>query len=254
MPRTYEAEGAAQRYDAARALPVETTSLWMRTLVSALPTGLAPALVIDLGAGTGRFAEALQKSLACAVVAIEPVAAMVGEGRRRALGSVRWCRGTAEAMPLRAGCADLVWMSQVFHHLDDTEAAVAALRRVLKPGGCVAVRNGTTENNRQIEWLQAFPEAARIDAGRLPSQRSLLATFTRHGFAALAARTVYQRFAASHREYYAKIARRGLSSLIAISDQEFAAGLERLRAWTDRQPADQPVYEPVDLFVWRAQE
>ena len=44
----------------------------------------------------------------------------------------------------------------------------------------------------------------------------------------------------------------GLSSLISISDDAFAAGLQRLRVWVKAQPVHVPVYEPVDVFVFAA--
>ena len=48
-----------------------------------------------------------------------------------------------------------------------------------------------------------------------------------------------------------KISRRGLSSLIAISDHAFECWLLRFRDWVDSLPRDVPVYEPLDLFVFQ---
>jgi len=39
--------------------------------------------------------------------------------------------------------------------------------------------------------------------------------------------------------------------MIAISDEAFAVGLERLKQWINQQPVDEPVKEPVDSFVFR---
>ena len=64
-------------------------------------------------------------------------------------------------------------------------------------------------------------------------------------------RTIHQLFASSFEEYFDKISQRGLSALLAISDEAFQSGLERFRHWVNAQPRGVPVYEPVDLFIFQ---
>jgi len=73
----------------------------------------------------------------------------------------------------------------------------------------------------------------------------------RQPFDLVARQTFRQLFASSYQEYYRKVGQRGLSSLIAISDADFEHGMERFRGWVEEQPPNQPVYEPVDVFVFR---
>jgi len=250
MSRTYDSQDAAERYDSARELPQETAALWMKTLRDLLPDHSVDS-VLDLGAGTGRFAALLRDLFDCEVLAVDPSDAMLEQGRKRRLGRVIWLPGSAENIPLDAGSVDLVWMSQVFHHIEQPQAAFREVRRVLNPDACLAVRNGTKENDLDIEWTHCFPEAQEIDDERLPSQQDIVDAVCGEGFGLIAAKTVYQFFAASFSEYYDKISQRGLSSLIAISDEAFDAGLQRLKQWAEEQPPDRPVNEPVDLFVFR---
>jgi hypothetical protein len=63
--------------------------------------------------------------------------------------------------------------------------------------------------------------------------------------------TIHQLFAASNVEYFEKIRQRGLSALIVIGDDAFQSGLQRFQDWVKAQPRSQPVYEPVDLFVFQ---
>jgi SAM-dependent methyltransferase len=96
--------------------------------------GLAPGcLVIDLGAGTGKLSEPLAATGA-RVVAVEPVSAM------RALipTGIEAVEGTAEAIPCRNGVADAVTCAQSFHWFQPG-AALAEIRRVLRPGGGLAI-------------------------------------------------------------------------------------------------------------------
>jgi ubiquinone/menaquinone biosynthesis C-methylase UbiE len=103
-------------YDKARALPTEAVRLW-QDLLSVHLDRASISLVIDLGCGTGRFSELLAAHFGVKVIAIDPSQKMVEQVRpKSAVGSVAYLQGLAEALPLRDGCADLVFMSMVYHH------------------------------------------------------------------------------------------------------------------------------------------
>jgi SAM-dependent methyltransferase len=94
------------------------------------------AAVLDLGAGTGKLTRALVGA-GLDVVAVEPqealrtiLAASVGAERVRA--------GTAEAIPLEDSSVSAVTVADAFHWFDQP-AALAEIRRVLRPGGGLAV-------------------------------------------------------------------------------------------------------------------
>jgi SAM-dependent methyltransferase len=91
--------------------------------------------VVDLGAGTGISARLLAAHGA-AVIAVEPNAAM----REGAAGApnVTWVARTAEDTGLPDAVADLVTAFQAFHWFD-SEAAIAEMRRLLRPGGRAAL-------------------------------------------------------------------------------------------------------------------
>ncbi len=253
MSNLYADPEAANRYNAARHLPEETKAFWMDSLKAVLPQ-VRVGRCLDLGCGTGRFTETLAQAFACPVVGVEPSAAMLAVARAEDLPGVEWKEGSAEDIPLEDGAVGLVFMSQVFHHLSDPQKALQEIHRVLAPGGCLVIRNGTAENNEETEWLQCFPEALAFDTARMLTRRALEETVCRQPFDLIAHQTFRQLFASSYHEYYEKVGRRGLSSLIAISDDAFARGMERFRQWGDEQPPDQPVYEPVDVFVFRRRQ
>jgi ubiquinone/menaquinone biosynthesis C-methylase UbiE len=92
--------------------------------------------VCDLAAGTGKFTRGLI-GLGADVVAVEPV-----EGMRRqlsaALPHVELLDGTAEAIPLADESVDALTVAQAFHWFDPP-VALAEIRRVLRPGGGLAM-------------------------------------------------------------------------------------------------------------------
>ena len=250
MKNAYEEIETARRYDSARGLPTETKTIWLEALKTAVPVSEV-ARILDLGCGTGRFTSALAEAYACAVVGVEPSAAMLGVAESRGEPHVVWKQGGAEDIPLETGAVNLVFMSQVFHHLAEPGRALREIGRVLTPMGYLAIRNGMREQNEELAWLKCFPEALEIEERRTPSREELNEAVRAQSFDLISRRTIRQLFASSYQEYFEKISRRALSALIFIDDDAFARGLERLRHFVSLQPRDTPVHEPVDLFVFR---
>jgi SAM-dependent methyltransferase len=98
--------------------------------------GLEPgAHVVDVGAGTGKFARQLV-ARGLRVTGIEPIAEMRRIFERVVDAEV--VDGTAESIPLDDGVADAVTAAQAFHWFDP-ERALPELKRVLRPRGGVAL-------------------------------------------------------------------------------------------------------------------
>jgi ubiquinone/menaquinone biosynthesis C-methylase UbiE len=252
MSNPFNNPDVAARYNLARQMPQQTIAVWLDRLESAISAfNFHPRYILDLGCGTGRFTPALGKTFNCRVYGIEPSEAMLDVAKALDDKSVDWKVGTAEDIPLGNESVDLVFISQVFHHLIDPVRAIQETWRVLTRTGFLAVRNSTRENNAQIEWLKFFPEALAIEDKRIPSQQELEDVVCRCQFRLMRRETVEQYFAASYNEYLEKIGLRGLSSLLMISDAAFESGLQRFKEWVSSQPLDRAVKEPVDLFVFR---
>jgi ubiquinone/menaquinone biosynthesis C-methylase UbiE len=250
MTNPYSEIQTANRYDSARSLPSQTQTLWLEELKSSIPKQ-AVRKILDLGCGTGRFTAALGRAFECSVIGVEPSRAMLNVAASQREPNVEWKQGHAEKIPLQNEAVDLVFMSQVFHHLVQPERALREINRALTPKGYLAIRNGTREYNKELEWLRFFPEALEIEDERTPFQRELEGLVCGQSFELISQRTVYQLFAATYEEYLEKVSRRGLSALIAISDEAFQNGLQRFQKWISRQPPNHPVYEPVDLFIFQ---
>jgi SAM-dependent methyltransferase len=94
------------------------------------------ARVLDLAAGTGK----LTRTLLAAefdVVAVEPQASL-REVLALNIGAERVLDGLAEAIPLADGSVAAVTVADAFHWFDQA-AAIREIRRVLRPGGGLAV-------------------------------------------------------------------------------------------------------------------
>ena len=108
------------------------------------------SLVVDLAAGTGQLSRRLA-SLGVRVVAVEPAANMRAVLAAN-LPDVTAVPGAAEAIPLGDGEADAVAVGNAFHHFD-AEAAFAEIRRVLRPGGALALFWARTDEDADTMQL-----------------------------------------------------------------------------------------------------
>jgi len=190
-------------YEKARALSPETRRLW-QDLLSAHIDRAAVSLIIDLGCGTGRFLELLAAHFGVRVMGIDPSLKMLDHARRKLTSeNVVYCQGLTEAIPFRDGCADLVFMSMVYHHFTDPSVVAKECHRVLREGGYAVIRNGTRESD--FPHRHFFPIRALIDSD-LPSRRDIEAVFDVSGFTPVAHGVVTQVTAPDWRSFVGKSA------------------------------------------------
>jgi len=105
------------------------------------------SIIVDIGSGTGIFTKLLLEK-GYTVYAVEPNDAMRGEADRQLKNYPGYhsINGTAESTNLPGKTADLIVCAQAFHWFN-TPATKAEFKRILKPGGNVAL----IWNNRDIE-------------------------------------------------------------------------------------------------------
>jgi SAM-dependent methyltransferase len=92
---------------------------------------LSASTVIDIGAGTGSYAEVLAES-GYRVLAVEPSATM--REQATAHPALQWFSGSAEHLPLPDQSADAAIIMLAFHHFQDYRQALREAHRVTGAG------------------------------------------------------------------------------------------------------------------------
>ena len=122
----------------------------------------AGARVCDLAAGTGKLTRLLVATGA-EVVAVEPVPGMRDQ-LSEVLPEIEVLDGTAEAIPFAGGVFDAVTVAQAFHWFKFDEA-LAEIRRVLRPGGGLAIL--FNQRDERHPWVKTWNDVIEWHSRRI---------------------------------------------------------------------------------------
>ncbi|MCP4965934.1 MAG: methyltransferase domain-containing protein [bacterium] len=139
--------------------------------------------LLDFGCGPGSITVDLAHRLAPSgsVVGVDSSQAALEIARHdAAAGNLDYVRGSVYDLPLPSDTFDIAYGHQVLQHLGDPVAALREVRRVLKPGGVVAVRDADyatmTHHPHQpgiTRWLDLYHQVARANGGEPDAGRRL---------------------------------------------------------------------------------
>jgi demethylmenaquinone methyltransferase/2-methoxy-6-polyprenyl-1,4-benzoquinol methylase len=131
------------RYDVlAEVLSFGQNGRWRRAMVDRI-AGDGPARVLDVATGTAGVALQLVARTGAQVVGLDLTMGMLRQGQRRvaasgASGRIQLLAGRAEQLPFPDASFEALTFTYLLRYVDDPQATLRELARVVKPGGAAA--------------------------------------------------------------------------------------------------------------------
>ncbi len=228
MPRAEQIRdmfsGIAGKYDLANhALSLGVDYYWRKVLVRSV-AGERPRRVVDLATGSGDVAIALKRRLGpeVEVSGLDFCQPMLDEANRKKrrlplTREMQFAPGDCLDLPLETESIDVLTIAFGLRNLEDRDAGLREMLRVLRPGGCLFV----LEFTQPRPWFKPFyfvylkailPLFARLitrdreaydylaaSIESFPSQRELTRQIQKAGFAAVSTRGLTASIVAIHR-------------------------------------------------------
>jgi ubiquinone/menaquinone biosynthesis C-methylase UbiE len=196
--------------------------------------------VVEVGCGTGHWLQELARSAGGSgertIAGVEPSAEMIARARTAAPDALL-VRARAEALPWRDASFDRVYCVNALHHFSDRARFFAEARRILKPGGALLTIGKDPHTERDSWWVyDYFPETLALDRDRFARVRMLRGELTLAGFSwseSFEADRIEAVQPATEAFASGIVDRAYTSQLTVLSDEEFDAGVARMKSAND---------------------
>jgi demethylmenaquinone methyltransferase / 2-methoxy-6-polyprenyl-1,4-benzoquinol methylase len=165
------------RYDRlAEVLSMGQNRRWRRAMIDRIAT-VSPTTVLDVASGTAGVALELADRTRANVIGVDLTLAMLIEGQRNIDASgererVRLVAARGEQLPFPDHTFDALTFTYLLRYVDDPQATLRELARVVKPGGTMASLEFFVPPNRLwhvLWWLYTrllLPVAGLLTGGR----------------------------------------------------------------------------------------
>ena len=141
-------------------------------------------VVLDAGCGPAVYTDGLVRA-GCTIHGVDISPEMIALAKQRQFPKASFSIGSVESLPFPSEMFDGILCVGVLEYLEQLEAAVGEMARVIKPGGRVVVTlpNGDSGLNRLDSVLRRFFRSAvsREYVPKYLSPRSLEDVLARHG-------------------------------------------------------------------------
>ena len=200
--------------------------------LASLVSRLNAKQILEVGCGTGRWLVELQP-LVRRTYGLDLSTGMLRQAQQ-IHGPLALACGRATQLPFPRAAFDLVLCVNAIHHFGTPHIFVAEARRVLRPGGALAVINMDPHRGRDRWYVYNYFEGTReADLRRFPSAGTILDWMAAEGFERAEWQTAEHIVGeSSGREVLDShfLQKNGTSQLALLTDEAYAAGLQRIES------------------------
>lgn len=200
--------------------------------------------VLEVGCGTGHWVNELHP-LAPRVVGLDYSFGMLEQAQAQN-EALLLTNGDANHLPYPSASFDLVLSLNALQHYTDQRAFITETRRLLRPGGALAIVNLDPHIGHDRWYLYDYFDGVKdIDLRRFPSSGTLLDWMLAAGFVRAewrVAERIHQEFAGREVLDNPFTQKGGSSQLAMLSDAAYAEGMKRIHAAIANAKDKPPVF------------
>jgi len=235
-------ERTSEEYDRYRVFQKNVLEKYMSTFAD-LAELLDGMRVLDGGAGTGRFAQALSEHYK--VTALDCSREMILKGVAKSK-KIRWVQGDIMRTPFKPKRFDCVFLAYVMHQVPDFNVVIEEMRRI-SPKLIIV----TTDMYHRLPTLldQAFPGVIEADVDRFPPVEDIEGACVLAGFDRVRARRILVEERLSKEAYMEKIRHKYLSTFDLIPPEEYEAGVKKMESILAKIPGEELLNRIQATFV-----
>ncbi len=188
--------------------------------------------ILEVGCGSGHWI-ARMKEAGHDIWGVDLSLGMLQQARAK-YGASHLVQGTASMLPLRSQSFDLVFCINAIHHFARPQDFVREARRLIRPGGALAV-TGMNPHAGRDRWYvyDYFPRTVEMDLRRYPSAGTVVDWMDNAGFDhaewRIPHRIVHKLM--GHKIFTdPALQKNGTSQLSLLTDEEYSAGIEWIKS------------------------
>lgn len=206
--------------------------------------------ILDAGSGTGLLAVQFARQIPGRVLGLEPSRAMLQQAlQKKQPANLGWAQGISERLPLANAAFKAIFLSQVWHHLEDQEQSASEFLRCLKTEGGLFIK---TYSHAQIKarWdLQfIFPELLPLMLSIYPDAPEFNTLLKNGGFSSVDFEYIHRENFILPSQLLTILRQKAWSMFSFLSPEGTAEGQARLEALVASGDSPAP-YPEVHLLV-----
>ena len=156
---------------------------------------LASGRVLEIGIGTGLNIPCYDPDQVTHLWGLDPSAEMWSVAQKNAQEhhlDAEFIQASAEAIPLDDNSADMAVMTYTLCSIPDSQAAMAEIRRILKPGGrLIYIEHGRAPDESVLRWQNRLNPVWKVFSGGCNLNRPVPEILGQSGFRSADMQTMY---------------------------------------------------------------
>lgn len=215
--------------------PMKPVGAALKTVLS----GLGAARVLEVGCGTGHWLAELA-SPAREIIGLDSSMGMLRSAQAKAPPSTHLAQGRAEYLPFPLDSFEFLYVVNALHHFADRQRFIGEARRVLAPGGALAVIGSVPPRREDWYVYEYFEGTYETDLARFASREMLRGWLSAAGFVRVESRVIHEiddELAGRAILDDLFIEKHSTSQLALLSDDAYRTGVRRIRAAIARAEA-----------------